>query len=87
VVRGECEALISVVDVAPTLYELAGVDVAGLADGAGDPLVLDGVSFAAQLRDPLAPGRSFVLTEYLRAPVHRRGRAPARPLATTGTSS
>lgn len=54
--RGESAALVHAVDLLPTLLELAHADPGGL--------VLDGVSFAASLRDPAAPGaRRTVYTE------------------------
>lgn len=64
----ETEALVHVVDLFPTLAELAGVDVSRLTveqgDARGSPLRLDGVSFLPILEDPDGPGaRDTVFTE------------------------
>jgi arylsulfatase A-like enzyme len=57
----ETDALVHVVDLLPTLVELAGLDPAALTDAEGEPVELDGVSFLPQLREPAAPGaRSLV---------------------------
>lgn len=50
-------ALVESVDLYPTLCELAGVE---------PPAGLDGRSFAAQLKDPAAPGRDHVIHVYPR---------------------
>ncbi len=63
----ETGALVQVVDLFPTLAELAGVDVDGLrveeGSAAGAPVELDGRSFLPVLEDPQASIREFVYTE------------------------
>ncbi|MEQ1502703.1 MAG: sulfatase-like hydrolase/transferase, partial [Myxococcota bacterium] len=49
------DALVSLVDVFPTVAELLGVE---------PPAELDGVSFAAQLADPTTPGPAFVAASW-----------------------
>lgn len=64
----ETDALVHVVDLFPTVAELAGVDVQGLVveegQDAGAPVTLDGVSLLGLLEDPdSAPPRETVYTE------------------------
>lgn len=52
----ETEALVESVDLFQTVAEIAGVDTADVLDPrTGQPVVLDGVSFLAHVRDPDAP--------------------------------
>lgn len=51
----EARGLVEMVDVYPTLAELAALPV---------PANLDGRSFARQLRDPAAPGKTVALTQH-----------------------
>jgi arylsulfatase A-like enzyme len=61
----ETDALVSAVDVWPTVMEWLGVDAEPTEPTEPTELVgLDGQSFAAQLEDPQAPGRSVVYSEY-----------------------
>ncbi|NOY27895.1 MAG: sulfatase-like hydrolase/transferase [Oligoflexia bacterium] len=62
------DALVHVMDIFPTVAELADVDVSTLQveDGeqAGQPLLLDGISLLAWVEDPSLPsGREFAYTE------------------------
>jgi arylsulfatase A-like enzyme len=58
------DALIHVVDLFPTLAELAGVDVATVQGANGEPVVLDGISILPWIRDPDLPsGRDLLYTE------------------------
>lgn len=57
----ESEALVSVVDVLPTLAQLAGVDL----DAALQGVPIDGESFLPALYDPDHPGRALIYTEDL----------------------
>jgi arylsulfatase A-like enzyme len=61
VAHGESQALVSVVDVLPTLAELAGVEP---VDEDGAPIALDGRSLWPELTDPAgAPGPDHVYAE------------------------
>lgn len=72
VARGrESDALVSVVDVVPTLAELAGVPLAR---------PVDGHSLAPLLADPDAPGPDYVYTEWFRHPERDRGASDERAL-------
>jgi arylsulfatase A-like enzyme len=53
----ESAALVHVVDVLPTVAEIAGVDLAALRRADGGPLEIDGRSLLPFLRDPDAPSR------------------------------
>jgi arylsulfatase A-like enzyme len=69
-VPGRTEALVHVVDLFPTLAEIAGVDLGALgpvkeADGSSAALVLDGTSLLPLLRDAAAPwAREVLFTEW-----------------------
>ena len=56
----ETDALVHVVDILPTVAEIAEVDPARLTAADGRPLRIDGRSLIPQLRDPTAPGHEFV---------------------------
>ena len=61
-------ALVHLIDVFPTVAEIAGVPLMGPDDALTvgtpeGPRALDGRSWMAQLRDPEAPGRTYVYTE------------------------
>ncbi|MGV3486075.1 MAG: sulfatase-like hydrolase/transferase [Planctomycetaceae bacterium] len=62
--NADTQAMIESVDIYPTLAELAGL---------GKPAGVDGVSFAATVRDPGAPARESVIHVYPRG--NRLGRA------------
>ncbi len=64
------EGLVEFVDVYPTLCELAGLPV---------PAALEGKSFAAQLKDPAAPGKAAAFSQFP-SPALREW--AARPLST-----
>jgi len=51
----ESDAMVHVVDIFPTIAEIAGVDVAALEGADGAPLVLDGESLLPNLLDPELP--------------------------------
>lgn len=53
----ETDALVHVVDLFPTIAELAHVDVDTLLDDSGEPLLLDGHSLLPWLRDPDRPSQ------------------------------
>jgi arylsulfatase A-like enzyme len=59
----ESGALVHLVDVFATVAELAGVDLAALRGGDGEPVVIDGQSLVPFLRDPGAAGREVVYAE------------------------
>ena len=64
----ECDALVSVVDILPTIAELAEVDLDTLTvpsgEAEGRPIALDGSSLVPYLRDPGAtPARDIVFAE------------------------
>lgn len=60
----ECDALVSVVDILPTVAEIAQIDpdmlVVQSGDAAGQQIALDGSSLAPYLADPDAPSRREV---------------------------
>ncbi|MBA2319582.1 MAG: sulfatase-like hydrolase/transferase [Deltaproteobacteria bacterium] len=59
-------SMVHVVDVLPTLAEIAGVDATALVGSDGAPILLDGSSFLSLVRDPAgAPIRDRVYTEKL----------------------
>lgn len=58
------DALVHVVDIYPTVAELAGVDTASLITSRGTPVALDGESFVAALQDPADPGRDKLYVEF-----------------------
>ena len=65
--RGEAtSALVSIVDVFPTVAALAGVHLGDVVGTAGGPDVLDGVSFQRVLRDPDASVRDALVAERFR---------------------
>jgi arylsulfatase B len=49
------DAMVHVVDLLPTIAEIAGVDLAGVTRPDGSPLRLDGTSFLPYLADPATP--------------------------------
>ncbi|MEQ1568861.1 MAG: sulfatase-like hydrolase/transferase [Myxococcota bacterium] len=59
----ESGALVHLVDVFPTIAELAGVDLRSATRPDGSPLVLDGRSLLPMLADPAAAGRAVVYAE------------------------
>jgi arylsulfatase A-like enzyme len=69
----ESAALVHVVDVLATVAEIAEVDTGALTRDDGQPLVLDGQSFLAQIRDPLAPSSRRTVFQDRFAP---NGRGP-----------
>jgi arylsulfatase A-like enzyme len=64
-VGAESAALVSAVDLLPTVAELAGVDPGALRTPAGDPLPIDGHSLVGLLADPAGPGPELVYSEQL----------------------
>ena len=58
---GESEALVHLVDVFPTVAELAGLDPGAVTDAAGAPVPLDGHSLVPLLADPRGPWPREVL--------------------------
>ena len=65
----QSDALVHLVDIFPTMAEIAGVDVQGLTVPSGvsegQPLVIDGLSLVPYLRDPDTPSqRDVVYTEH-----------------------
>lgn len=56
-------ALVSVLDVFPTVAALAGARLDGLTRPDGDPVVLDGTSLLRHLAEPTTPGRIDQLME------------------------
>ncbi|MCK6503190.1 sulfatase-like hydrolase/transferase [Myxococcota bacterium] len=64
---GESDALVHVVDILPTVAELAGVDLASVLDERGEPPVLDGQSLVPWIEEPGLPSpREVVYAEHFR---------------------
>lgn len=57
----ESDALVHVVDLFPTVAEIAGVDLATVAGADGEPVVIDGQSLVPYLADPTRPSAREVL--------------------------
>lgn len=64
----ECAALVHVVDLFPTLAEIAGVDLGQLSSEDGKPLRIDGLSLLPYLEDPAAESRHEAIYQDLFGP-------------------
>ena len=57
------EALVHIVDVFPTVAEIAGIDPRALTDDEGGPVEIDGESLLPFLQDPDRSGRPYLYTD------------------------
>jgi len=65
----ESDAMVHVVDIFPTIAEIAGVSLVGLTDDAGEPLSLDGESLLPLFEHPDAPDlRRYLYSEAFHPP-------------------